>query len=62
MHLADDEIKNYQERMEDLYDEELSFDDAKERLRQLLHLYWILAHRPPKEGKPPYTLPPPPWL
>lgn len=58
----DDEIKEYQERMKRLFDEELSFDDAKQRLRELLHLYWILAHRPPKEGESPCTPPPVPWI
>lgn len=59
---ADEEIGDYQQRMKDLYHEEISFNDAKARLRQLLHLYWVLAHRPPAEGEPPYTPPPPPWI
>jgi hypothetical protein len=32
------------------------------RQRQLLHLYWILAHKPPEEGEPYRDPPPPPWL
>lgn len=62
MKISDDEIKDYQRRMSTLYQEEISFDDAKERLHQLLYLYWVLAHRPPEEGETPYTPPPPPWL
>ena len=36
-----------------------TLSDAKQRQRELLHLYWILAHKPPEEGEP-YRDPPPP--
>lgn len=62
MPFDDDQIKRYQDRMKDRYGEEVSFEDAKHRLNQLLQWYWILAHRPPAEGEPPYSPPTPPWL
>jgi len=63
MPFTDDKVREYQRRAKELFGEEISisFEDAKERLRQLLYLYWILAHKPPAEGERPYSPPPPPW-
>ena len=41
----------------------LSCGEAKARLLELLRLYWILSHRPPRAGSEnPCEPPPPPWL
>jgi hypothetical protein len=54
------------ERFRKLMKEECGVDldaaSAKTRYLPLLTLFWILAHRIPEEGDPPYEPPLPPWL
>jgi hypothetical protein len=53
MQFANEHIRTLQETHRADFDEEISVDDAKARLAQLLYLYWTLGHRPPKQGEPP---------
>ncbi len=58
--LAD--VERFRTLMRDKCGLELSLVDAKVRYLQLLNLFWILAHKPPQRGEPPYEPPTPPWI
>jgi hypothetical protein len=60
--ITDEAVENFRRMMKDDHGVDLDFVEAKVRYLQLLNLFWILAHRAPKEGDPPYEPPPPPWL
>ncbi len=62
MQITDETIDRFRARMEADYDEVLSFAEAKGRYLELLNLFWLLSHKAPKPGEPPYEPPPPPWL
>lgn len=62
MPITDETIERFRQMMKEKHGVELSFAEAKGRYLELLNLFWILAHKPPKEGEPPYEPPPPPWL
>jgi hypothetical protein len=61
--LINDEIfEHFRQDMKERYGEEMTPMQAKERYLNLMHLFWILAHKVPTEGESPYELPLPPWL
>lgn len=60
--ITEESIEDFRRMMREEYRCDLDFDQAKVRYLQLLNLFWILAHRAPKPGEPPYEPPPPPWL
>ncbi len=62
MPIMEETIERFRARMKADYGEDLSFADAKGRYLELLNLFWILAHKAPKVGKPLHEPPPPPWL
>lgn len=63
MPINDEHVRDFQRRLTEMDPSvELSFEEAKQRYHELLHLYWVLAHRPPNEGGPKEHPPPPPWL
>lgn len=58
----DQRVENFRRKMKEDYGVEMTFAEAKGRYLELLSLFWILAHKPPKEGEPPHEPPLPPWL
>jgi hypothetical protein len=58
----DETFERFRQHMQEKYGEAMTPIEAKERYLNLLHLFWILAHKIPTEGEPPYELPFPPWL
>ena len=62
MHFKDEIFERFRQDRKQKHGEDMSFIEAKERYLQLAHLFWILAHKVPKEGDPPRDPPPPPWL
>lgn len=61
MSITDETIEHFREEMKERYDENLSFAEAKGRYLELLNLFWLLAHKPPKEGEP-RDIPSQPWI
>ena len=62
MPFPEHEIAEYRALYKKVYDEEISEGQAIEDYTRLRYLYWILAHRPPKDAPTPYDPPLPPWL
>ena len=62
MFFNDETVERFRVRMTEECGEALSFIEAKERYLNLMHLFWILAHKAPKEGEPPRDPPLPPWF
>ncbi len=62
MTVTDADIERFRRQMNARCGVDVSFADAKIRYFQLLNLFWILAHKPPEKGEPPYEPPAPPWL
>lgn len=61
-HITDEDVENFRNMMKEECGADLDFVEAKVRYIQLLNFFWILAHRAPKKGEPPYEPPPPPWF
>ena len=49
------------ENLKEINIEDLSFAVAKGRYLELLNLFWLFAHKPPKEGEP-RDIPSPQWI
>ncbi len=61
MPITDETIDHFREEMKEKYGEQLSSAEAKGRYLELLNLFWILSHKPPKEGEY-HDIPSPPWI
>lgn len=61
MPITDETIEHFREEMKEKHGEDLSFAEAKGRYLELLNLFWLFAHKPPKEGKS-RDIPSPPWI
>jgi hypothetical protein len=62
MAISDQSISDFRKLLEEVGEEAVSFDDARVRLRELLVLYWTLAHRPPQKANEVLVPPPPSFL
>lgn len=62
MSIRDKDVEGYRALIREIEGRELSFGEAKEEFTRIMHLWWIVRHRPPEEGEAPYNPPPPPWL
>lgn len=58
----DETFERFRQDMKERYCEEITPMQAKERYLNLMHLFWILAHKIPTEDEPPYEVHLPPWL
>ena len=61
MEIDSETFERFRKRMKDTFNEEMTFEEAKHRHLELLDFFWLLAHKPPEEGEPPYEPPLPPW-
>lgn len=62
MDIPDETFERFRVRLEEQFGEKLSFTDAKHRYLNMLRFFWILSHKLPTKGTPPFELPPPPWM
>lgn len=59
--LGEEKVERFRRMLKEQYGEDASFEEAKGRYLKILNLFWILSHKPPEPGEPPYDPPPPPW-
>lgn len=62
MLITDEAFECFRQDMEEKHGEAMTLIEAKQRYLNLMHLFWILAHKVPTEGDPPHEVPLPPWL
>lgn len=60
--MSDEQLENFRRHMQAELDTDLSVADAKGRYLELLHLFWVLGHEPPRQEEPREDPPTPPWL
>jgi hypothetical protein len=62
MVITDETFERFRQNMQEKHGEKMTFIESKVRYLNLMHLFWILAHKVPAEGESPYEPPHPPWL